>query len=159
MKILAWLSSLLLLTGGCDALSLREIRPGVTTAAEVRARMGEPTGIFTDPDGSQVYEYSRQPNGVECHMIRIGPDQIVRQVEQVLTGAGLARVQPGMDREQVSRLLGRPGSVQTFERKGEEVWDWRVKGDQPMDEWHFHVHFDMHGGRVVRTSKRLEMRG
>lgn len=159
MKLFAWISTLLLTLSGCDYFALQEIRPGVTTAAEVRTRMGLPSGEFSNPDGSIVYEYSRQPNGTECHMITIGPDQIVRQVDQVLTEANMAKIQPGMERDAVRRLLGKPGSVQTFEMKQEEVWDWRVKGDQPMDEWHFHVHFNSSTGLVAGTSKRLVMRG
>lgn len=159
MKLLAWISSLLVAIGGCDAINLPEIRPGTTTAAEVRSRMGEPMAEFQNPDGSVTYEYSRQPNGVECHMITIGPNQIVSRVEQVLTEANFARIQNGLSRDEVRRLLGKPGSIQTFEMKREEVWDWRIKGDVPMDEWHFHVHFDTGSGQVVRTTRRLEVRG
>lgn len=159
MKLFPWIASLLLATGGCDALNLQEIRPGVTTAAEVRDRMGEPAAEFDNPDGSVTYEYSRQPNGVECHMITIGPDRIVSRVEQVLKEATYARIQNGLSRDEVRRLMGKPGYIQTFEMKQEEVWDWRIKGDIPTDEWHFHVHFDTDSGRVVGTSRRLEMRG
>ncbi len=159
MRCFAWIASLLLATGGCDAINLQEIRPGVTTADEVRARMGEPTAEFINPDGSVTYEYSRQPNGVECHMITFGPDRRVSQVEQVLSEATYARIRNGLSRDEVRRLMGKPASIQTFERQREEVWDWRIKGDIPTDEWHLHVHFDTDSGRVVRTSRRLEMRG
>ncbi|HZX33025.1 MAG TPA: outer membrane protein assembly factor BamE [Rhodocyclaceae bacterium] len=142
----------------CDADNLKSIRPGVTTGAEVEARMGPPGAEYGNEDGSVTWEYSRQPNGIECYMITLGPDRIVARVEQVLTEANLARVGEGMDREQVRRLLGRPGSVNIYERLNEEVWDWRVAGTIPTEEAHFHVHFDTGSGLVKKTSRRVETR-
>lgn len=142
----------------CDADNLKSIRPGVTTGPEVEARMGPPGVEYRNEDGSVTWEYSRQPSGIECHMITLGPDRVVVRVEQVLTEANLARVREGMDREQVRRLLGRPGSVNTYERLHEEVWDWRVAGTIPTEEAHFHVHFDTGSGLVKKTSRRVETR-
>lgn len=142
----------------CDADNLKSIRPGITTSAEVQARMGPPSAEYRNEDGSITWEYNRQPNGIECHMITLGPDRVVARIEQVLTEANLARVREGMDREQVRRLLGRPGSVNTFERLNEEVWDWRVAGTIPTEEAHFHVHFDTGSGLVKKTSRRVETR-
>lgn len=143
----------------CDAVNLKEIRPGVTTAAEVRARMGVPSAEYPNDDGSTTWEYNRQPNGIECHMITVGPDQVVRKVEQVLTEANFARVREGMGKEEIRRLLGRPGSVNTFARLQEEVWDWQVAGTMPNEEAHFHVHFDTGSGLVKKTSRRVEPKG
>jgi hypothetical protein len=142
----------------CDRANLQEIRPGVTTGPEVRARMGPPAAEYRNDDGTVTWEYNRQPGGVECHMITLGPDQVVTKVEQVLTEANLARIREGMDKEQVRRLLGRPGSINTFERLNEEVWDWRVAGTIPTEEAHFHVHFDTGSGLVKKTSRRVEIR-
>ena len=142
----------------CDYANLKEIKPGVTTASEVRARMGSPAAEYPNEDGTVTWEYNRQPNGVECHMITIGADQVVTKVEQVLTEANFAKVREGMDREQIRRLLGRPGSIKTFERLNEEVWDWRVAGTIPTEEAHFHIHFDSGSGLVKKTSRRVESR-
>lgn len=143
----------------CDAISLQEIKPGVTTANEVRSLMGPPLAEYPNPDGSITFEYSRQPNGTECHMITIGPDHVVRSVEQVLTEASLARVQTGMGRDEIRRLLGAPGLVTQFPAMNEEVWDWRVAGALPTEEAHFHTHFDSTSGLVTKTSRRVEIRG
>lgn len=159
MKLLAWFADLLRHSGGLDALHLPQIKPGQTRAEEVRTRLGAPTGEFREADGSVTYEYSRQPNGITCHMITIGSDRIVSRVEQVLNEATYACIENGLSRDEVRRLMGKPGSIQTFVMKQEEVWDWRIKGDIPTDEWHFHVHFDTDSGRVVGASRRLEMRG
>ncbi|HJW25781.1 MAG TPA: hypothetical protein VJ576_12865 [Rhodocyclaceae bacterium] len=142
----------------CDRSNLAAIQPGVTTGAEVRARMGPPAAEYANDDGSVTWEYNRQPGGIECHMITLGPEQVVRRVEQALTEANMARVAEGMGKEQVMRLLGHPGSVNTFPRLNEEVWDWRVAGTIPTEEAHFHIHFDTGSGLVKKTSRRVEIR-
>lgn len=154
--ILSALTALVL--PACDYVNLKELKPGVSTAAEVRSRMGNPMQEYRNADGSVTWEFSRQPSGVECYMITIGPDQIMRQVEQVLTEANMAKVVAGMDRDEVRRLLGAPGSKTTYQNSQEEVWDWRVAGMIPTEEAHFHVHFDPATGLVKRTSRRVEPR-
>jgi hypothetical protein len=143
----------------CDLINLQELKPGISTAAEVRSRMGVPGMEYHNPDGSLTWEYTRQPQGIDCYMITIGADQILRSIDQVLTEANLARVVAGMDRDEVRRLLGAPGSKTTYRNSQEEVWDWRVAGTIPTEEAHFHVHFDPATGLVKRTSRRVEVRG
>ena len=143
----------------CDAINLKEIKPGVSTAAEVRSRMGNPAEEYRNTDGSITWEFNRQPNGIDCYMITIGPDQIVQKVEQVLTEANMAKIVAGMDRDDVRRLLGKPGSIITYPNSNEEVWDWRVAGMIPTEEAHFHTHFDPETGLVKRTSRRVEPKG
>lgn len=142
----------------CDAINVQELKPGISTAAEVRARMGEPTREFRNPDGSVTLEFSRQPSGVDCYMVTLGPDQVMTKIEQVLTEANLAKVVAGMDRDEVRRLLGAPGSKTTYQNSQEEVWDWRVAGTINSEEAHFHAHFDPATGLVKRTSRRIEPR-
>jgi outer membrane protein assembly factor BamE (lipoprotein component of BamABCDE complex) len=143
----------------CDGLNLQELKPGISTAAEVRARMGLPAAEYTNADGSITYEYNRQPNGTNCYMITIGSDQIMQRIEQVLTEANFARVQPGMSRKDIRRLLGTAGMVTPYPANHEEVWDWRVAGTIPTEEAHFHVHFDTNSGLVTKTTRRVEVRG
>ena len=142
----------------CDVVNLQELKVGVSTAAEVRVRMGLPNAEHANTDGTVTYEYNRQPNGTECFMITIGTDQIVQRIEQVLTERNMAKVVPGMDKEEVQRLLGKPGSIAAYRNKNEEVWDWRVAGTIPTEEAHFHVHFDPNSGLVTGTSRRVEVR-
>lgn len=144
---------------GCDGIALKELKPGISTAAEVRARMGNPTAEHRNPDGSVTWEYSRQPNGIECHMLTLSPDGILVRIEQALTEANLGRIREGMDRDEVRRLLGKPGLVTTYDNLGEEVWDWRVAGTIPTEEAHFHVHFATASGLVRKTSRRVESKG
>ncbi|MDR2188706.1 MAG: outer membrane protein assembly factor BamE [Azonexus sp.] len=143
----------------CDAVNLPQIQPGVTTAAEVEQRMGEPGFRFSNADGTVTWEYSRQPMGVQCWMISFDQRQIVSRVEQVLNDEHYAAVRPGMSHEQIRRLLGAPGSRTVFNNLREEVWEWRIEGVPVMDETYFMVHFDSGSGTVRKTSRRVQPKG
>ena len=143
----------------CDAINLQEIKPGITTSAEVRARMGEPGFQHWNNDGTATWEYSRQPSGVQCYMITFGSDQVVKKMEQVLNDANYARIRDGLSKDDVRRLLGAPGSKVVFDNLHEEIWEWRVEGLMPTDETYFMVHFDTTHGGVKKTSKRIAVRG
>lgn len=144
---------------GCDAIHLDEFKLGVSSAAEVRQRMGAPAAEYANADGSVTWEYNRQPNGVHTHMLTFGADRILLRIEQVLTDENYARLANGMTKEQVRRILGQPGSTTTFPRQREEVWEWRVEGHPSNDEWRFHAHFDVDTGLLVRTAKMALQRG
>lgn len=164
MKTPAWLAAAAAAVSAavlpaCDFLNLHELKPGVSTAAEVRARMGLPAAEHSNADGTVTYEYNRQPNGAECLMLTIGTDQVLQRIEQVLNEANLARITAGMGRSEVRRLLGKPGSVTPYPNLNEEVWDWRVPGTMPNEDAHFHAHFDSFSGLVKRTSRRIEVKG
>lgn len=164
MTMPAWIRAALAALGAallpaCDAINLPEIKPGLTTAGEVRSRLGNPGFEFSNEDGSVTWEYSRQPNGTTCYMITIGRDQIVSKMEQVLTEANFARVREGMSRDEIRRLLGAPASKVVFDNLGEDIWEWRVAGMPVMDETYFMVHFDLASGGVKKTSRRIAAKG
>jgi len=146
-----------LVLGACDADKLGKLRPGVTTADEVRNIMGRPDLEWRDPDGSRVWEYPRTPEGIVNYMVVIGPNNVLREVQQVLTEDNFRQVVPGMSRDEVRRLLGRPAHQRFFPMKGETVWDWKTKTEPGMD-WFFNVHFNQ-DGLVSRTSTNFEPRG
>lgn len=164
MKLPTWITALFgalsaALLPACDAVNLPEIKPGVTSAAEVRQRLGEPGFEFHNDDGSVTWEYTRQPAGTTCYMITVGRDQIVSALEQVLTDVQFARIRDGMPREAVRRLLGAPASRVVFDNLGEEVWEWHVEGSPRTEETYFMVHFDLATGGVRKTSRRVAMKG
>jgi outer membrane protein assembly factor BamE (lipoprotein component of BamABCDE complex) len=144
---------------GCDSAALYEIKPGITTAAEVRAKMGNPGYEFRNEDGSVTWEYTRQPAGVHCYMVTIGTDQIVRQLDQVLTDANYARAREGMNRVQIRRLLGKPANIMVFDNLREEVWEWRIEGMPHNELTWFNVYFDTGSGLLKKAGKRVEVRG
>jgi outer membrane protein assembly factor BamE (lipoprotein component of BamABCDE complex) len=138
---------------GCDYINVRELQPGVSTAAQVRERFGPPQMEWLNTDGSVTWEYSRQPQGAECYMITVGPDDILRQIDQVLNEAQFARVKAGMSGDEVRRLLGRPASTQFLQLKQETVWDWLIeRGSTIADPTYFTVSFNAEG-RVVGTGR------
>lgn len=164
MKLPAWISAaataiVASALPACDYVNLQEIKPGLTSQAEVRARMGDPSHIHWNDDGTATWEYNRQPSGTECHMISFGQDHVVTKIEQVLNDASYASIRPGMSRDDVSRRLGAPGSKVVFDNLQEDIWEWRIEGTPPMDETYFMVHFDTGHGAVKKTSKRVVQRG
>jgi len=156
--ITAAIAAIATILPGCDSFVLQDIKPGVTTAVEVRAKMGNPGFEFRNDDGSVTWEFTRQPSGVHCYMITFGTDQIVQKVDQVLNEANFARVQPGMTRDQIRRLLGQPARVETFANLREEVWEWRVEGIPHNEETYFNVFYDTSSGLVKKAGKRVAMK-
>lgn len=145
------------LLSSCDADQLSRLKPGKTTAEEVRQIMGRPDLEWREPDGSRVWEYPRTPEGVVNYMLVIGPDNVLREVQQVLTEENFSKIVPGMTQDEVRRLLGRPAHQRSFALKKETVWDWKTKSEISM-QWFFNVHFDA-TGLVSKTSTSFEPKG
>lgn len=164
MKTKNWITSAMAaiaaaILPACDSVVLHDIKPGVTTAVELRAKMGNPGFEFRNEDGSVTWEYSRQPAGVHCYMITLGPDQIVRSLDQVLTEASYAKAREGMTRDQIRRLLGRPASSVVFDNLREEVWEWHIQGTPHNEETYLNIFFDTSSGLLKKAGKRVAMKG
>ena len=158
LSLLCGFASLLGLNA-CDHFDLQALKPGISTAVEVRDRLGTPDMEWRNTDGSVVWEFSRQPEGTQCFMITIGPDDILRTVDQVLTDSHFSLIRPGMRTDEVRRILGKPASKQTFDLSKETVWQWRIASEPPITErLYFTVSFDTEG-RVLRTGRNVEYRG
>ncbi|MBP7468432.1 MAG: hypothetical protein KA800_08995 [Thauera sp.] len=121
------------------------------TEAEALAARGEPTRRWSNDDGTTTLEYSTQPNGWTCLMVQVDQGGIVLRQWNALAPENLARVERGMSKEQVSRLLGTHRSEQRFTNSGETVWDWNIRNDGPGIAVLFNVHFI--DDKVVRTSQ------
>ena len=139
---------LLLQLGACTAFA--PPRP-YTTEAEALTARGEPARRWANDDGTSTLEYSTQPYGDTCLMVQVDAGGIVLRQWDALAADNLARVARGLDKEQVSRLLGSHRSEQTFRLSGEEVWDWNIRNHGPGVATLFNVHFI--DGKVVRTSQ------
>jgi len=147
---LAWSFGL----GACAHLGRDpQLSPGLSTGADVTVRYGTPTRIWPNADGGRTLEYSMQPWGTSCHMVRLGPDDRLIAIEDTLLYASRFSVEPGMTPEQVSRLLGRERSRVFFSLSGEDVWDWNVAPDQSGYKLRFNVHFK--NGTVFRLSQSM----
>ncbi len=139
----------LILAAGCANFSA--ISPG-DSAPTVEARVGAPGTVWKNAHGSEVWEYPLGPYGVQTFMITIGPDQTVREVQQVLREEYFSRVHAGMSRDEVRRLLGKPRDIWYFPARDEEVWFWRYF---EVNYRFFNVLFDRTAG-TVRTTLRLD---
>ena len=137
------------LLSGCDPQRISELEEGVATEADVRARFGEPVAIYTEEGGARTLEYPRQPAGQVNYMITVGTDGKMSALRQVLKPSNFARIEPGWDKAQVRRLLGRPAKTMRYELKNEEIWDWRFADGQEAKL--FSVSFDR-DGRVTSSA-------
>jgi outer membrane protein assembly factor BamE (lipoprotein component of BamABCDE complex) len=141
------LIAIVLLATACANFSA--ISPG-TPAQQIQSTFGKPGTVWKNPDGSEVWEYPQGPVGVQTYMIAIGSNQEVREVRQVLSEEYLDKVQAGMSRDDVRRLIGKPGETAYFPARDEEVWTWRIQ------EFHFryrrfHALFDRTTG-ILRST-------
>jgi hypothetical protein len=114
--------------------------------------VGAPTTVWKNPDGSELWQYPQGYYATQTFIVTMGPDRRVQEVHQVLNEDYFSRVQPGMSRDDVFRLLGRPREVWYFGARDEEVWIWRYYETAYM---FFNVLFDRTRG-TVRTVQRLQ---
>ncbi len=134
---------------GCGVVS--PVKNGMAEVL-VQARMGKPETVRKNSDGTQTWEYPGGPLGRQTYMVTVGADHAVKEVRQVLSDEYFAKVQPGMSRDDVRQLLGKPGVVSLFPARDEEVWSWRYQQQNAM---FFNVLFDKTAG-TVRTTQRYE---
>lgn len=135
--------------GGCASYSGSSLRAGTSEKADARAVMGEPAAIHAAPPGAayaESWEYPRGPLGRHTFMARFDRQGKLVSIDQVLTVETVARIRMGQDRrEDVRRLLGRPGMVFPV-RSGGEAWDYAAyPGKSDMRKIRLSVTFDERG--------------
>jgi len=132
MKFPPTLVLLLSIAALAGCIGPQALVPGQSTVVDMRARVGTPTDIRFDRNGDELWEYARGPAGYETYLVRVGTDEKVKEVTQLLTEDQLMKIVPGkMTKADARNLLGRP-SDQTFTGAG-TVWSWRFyrTGMQP----------------------------
>jgi hypothetical protein len=134
-----------------DSLLFKDIRIGESSEADVRTSAGKPEIVWEEADGAKRLEYPRSPQGGKTWMVDIGADGRVASIQQVLTAENFARVRPGMNKDDIRRLLGKPTEVNFYRLKQEEVWGWRW-WESTTETAFFNVHFNTEG--VVVTTSR-----
>lgn len=160
-----WLRALLLavcafavlLTAGCDRqgrpveeFGLDKLAKGISSESDVRMVMGKPETVWEDEDGTRALQYPKGPEGVRTWEFVIDKSGTLKDYRQLLTEESFARVKPGMTRDEVRRMLGKPRTVVQYKLKNEEAWDWRYQAST--EPRFFSVHFDITSGRVTGTS-------
>lgn len=152
---LAFLTMLLAMLAGCDGAALQQLQPGRSTAAEVHAALGDPTAVWPGSGDTEIWEFSRQPEGSTCYHATMGADGVLRALDQVFDEHAMAAVHPGMDQAEVRRWLCKPARTQRFELSGETVWSWRMGDEFPGEKRYFTVSFDA-AGKVLRSGRDVE---
>ena len=109
-------------SAGCANFS--SIAPG-DSAQSVTDRVGKPVTVWKNSDGSELWQYPQGYYAVQCFMLTIGPDQRVEEIHQARSDLYFSKVQAGMSREDVHRLLGQPRETWYFPSRDEELWAWR----------------------------------
>jgi outer membrane protein assembly factor BamE (lipoprotein component of BamABCDE complex) len=116
---------LVLVLAGCAAYDGSGLTAGKSTAADVESLMGRADYKHAAAGGSSVWFYTR-PSGGHTYAVRLGPDGIVRGVENRLTEENIAKLESGVSRrEDVRALLGPPHFVSRFDRQQREVWEYK----------------------------------
>ena len=138
---------------GCDYVAQKELKVGQSSKEDVIVMMGKPEMIWEEKDGSFKYEYPRGPAGTETFMVDVSADGKYLGMNNILTEANFARIKPGMNRDDVRRMLGKPTETAKFPLKQEETWSWKFKGT-PTPVRRFHVNMDFMG--VVKSTDQSD---
>jgi hypothetical protein len=140
---------------GCVSYGGAGLRPGTSSEAEVRASMGPPAFEATLPDGTHRLAYPRGPLGTQTFMVDVGADGRLASIRSVLNDDTFYRIQPGMTRDDILRLIGPPGDTMAFSRTATDAWMYRY-----VDTWGyiaiFSVTFDRNGIVVSKFSERID---
>lgn len=146
-------ASLLLACVAAGCASFSAIQPG-DPAQSVTDRVGEPTTVWMNDDGSEIWQYPQGHYATQTYIVTVGPDERVVGVHQALSEPYFSQVQRGMSREDVQRLLGPPREVRNFPARGEETWSWRYLDITYMQ---FHVIFDRAQDHVKSVQRVQEV--
>jgi hypothetical protein len=109
---------------GCSGYAPSAVQTGQSQDEVVRL-MGPPTGRYGLPQGGSRLEYARGPAGRETYMIDLDAQGRVLGWQQVLTEVNLQALPIGIDRDELLRRIGRPGSVWPIPRQHLQVWNYR----------------------------------
>lgn len=143
-----------LLAAGCASYDGRTLVPGRSTAAEVEALMGRPAEQL-QKTGETVWYYPRGPVGWHTYAVRLGPDGVLRALEQRLTVENVAKLQAGTTtRQDVRELFGPPFETSYLPRQQREVWGYRLL--EVTFKWQLWVQFSDDG--VVREVLQMRHR-
>lgn len=120
-----------------------DVTPGQTTLPQLLTRMGQPSMVWSDSDGSLQLEFSHVLDGGGNYMARVSAGGTVISLQQVLTDSVANTLQAGMSQDQVRRRLGRPASVESG--MDGDVWHWPLGADGRPVMWQVDAHFGARG--------------
>ena len=133
----------LLVLAGCDKVALERLQPGVSNEGDVIAALGQPERIWQEAGGARSLEYNRQPYGVVNYMLRLDAGGVLRAIDQVLSPPFFGRIKPGMERDEVRYILGKPASETPYRLSNTVVWVWKFQENYG-EKRGFYVTVDAH---------------
>lgn len=149
------------LTGCATAIPGASIKPGVSVA-QVEQSVGKPDMTWRNSQGKVIQAaYSNQPAGYVTFMVYFNDQGTVTRVEQVMNNRNFAKIQKGMNGDDVHRILGPERSVDHFSNLNQIDWNYGYCSDNAGREV-FSVSFDDRAMKVngsVVTPDLLFMMG
>jgi hypothetical protein len=130
LKGLVVVLSTLAIMAGCEPQRAEQLVEGVSTEADVKRLFGEPKTVTVGADGTRTLDYPRQPEGYANYVMIIGTDGKLTSLRQLLNLDNFSKIQPGMQRGDVYKVLGPHAKVRRFELKKEELIEWRFRDGQ-----------------------------
>ena len=117
---------LALLLAGCTTFNGRDLVPGKSTAAEAETLMGAADRRLKLANGDSALYFSRLPYGRAMYVVTVGPDGVMKSIEQRMQQANFAKVVANAwTRKEVSELLGPPGKQGRLDRMKRDWWEYR----------------------------------
>jgi hypothetical protein len=114
------------LAAACASFDGRGLVPGKSTQAEVEALMGAPAQQLALPGGETALYFSRLPEGRAMFVVTVGPDGVMKSIEQRLVRKNLAGIVAGAsNREDVRSLFGPPGRTGHLALQEREWWEYK----------------------------------
>jgi len=119
-------AAFLALVAGCASYSGSNLVAGRSTEAQVEASMGRPAMVAHVGNETWLY-YPRGEFARQTFVARIGPDGILRGIEQRLDIANIGKIQIGKSNmEDVRLLFGPPHQITHFALLQRTVWEYKI---------------------------------
>ncbi len=116
------------LLAGCVSFSGSNLVPGKSTEAEAITSMGPPAQRLALAGGGSALYFSRQPVGRAMYVVTIGPDGVMKSIEQRMEQATFAKVVANAwTKKEVSDLLGPPARQGRIDRQNRDWWEYRYR--------------------------------
>jgi hypothetical protein len=122
---------------------------------ELRGALGPPAGEYANADGSRTLAYPQGYYSGQTFLADVDRSGTVRGVRQALVEENFQRIEAGMTRDEVLRLIGPPVDSMAYPNRREISWEYRF-----MDTWGyralFYVNLDERGVVVSKFTRRIE---
>ena len=121
------MAAIAVFVAGCAVSPQSELKPGISTQADVDAKMGPVTEQRRARNGETVRYYSRLPSERVTYAARFGADGKLIAIEQRLTRANANKIREKWTTDDVRDLLGPPYQVLHFPGQEAEVWTYPIR--------------------------------